>query len=88
MKNRQSGFTVIEIALVVVILAVLGFVVMTAVKNSSKTASESTPQATVVPAPQVTSKADLTAAEKSLDTAAIDDSSNDANSLDQDLATF
>jgi competence protein ComGC len=88
MKSRETGFSFIEVTLVVAFVAVFGFVVVTAVNNHSNVASEVTTQATVAPAPQVTSAADLVTAEQSLDTTAIDDNSNDANSLDQDLATF
>ncbi|GEM_PF-3221946 len=88
MKSRQSGFSFIELTLVVAFVAVFGFVIVMAVKNHDNVASETAAQATVAPAPQITSKADLVTAEQSLDAAAIDDNSNDANSLDQDLATF
>ena len=88
MNSRQTGFTFIELTLVVVFVAVLGFVVVTAVKTRDNVASQATTQSTVAPAPQVTSKADLVTAEKSLDTAAIDDNSLDADSLDKDLAAF
>lgn len=88
MKSRQAGFSFIELTLVVAFVAVLGFVVVSAVKTRENVASETATQATVAPAPQVTSKADLVTAEKSLDTAAIDDNSTDADSLDKDLADF
>jgi len=88
MKSRQTGFSFIELTLVVAFVAVFGVVVMMAVKNHDNLASKPATEATVVPAPQVTSKADLVTAEQSLDATAIDDSSNDADSLDQDLATF
>lgn len=88
MKSRQTGFSFIELTLVVAFVAVLGFVVVSAVKTRDNVASETATQATVAPAPQVTSKADLITAEQSLDTAAIDDNSNDADSLDKDLADF
>ena len=88
MKSRQTGFSFIELTLVVAFVAVLGFVVVSAVKTRDNVASETATQATVAPAPQVTSKADLITAEQSLDTTAIDDNSNDADSLDKDLADF
>jgi len=88
MKSRQNGFSFIELTLVVAFVAVLGFVVVSAVKTRDNVASETATQATVAPAPQVTSKADLVTAEQNLDTAAIDDNSNDANTLDQDLNDF
>ncbi len=88
MKLRQNGFAFIELVLIVAFVGVLGFVVMTAVNNRNNVASTDTIQASVAPAPQVTSKADLTAAETRLNTAGIDDNTADADLLDQDMASF
>lgn len=88
MKLRQNGFAFIELVMVVAFVGVLGFVVITAVNNRNNVASTDTTQASVEPAPQITSKADLATAEASLNTAAIDDNSADADLLDQDLSTF
>jgi len=97
MKTRhdQSGFSIVEILLVVAVLAIIGFLGYTFYNNQvNKTASsdqQESSQAVMVSdvntAPAINSTSDLDAATKTLDQTD-PSSSSDVSQLDSELANF
>lgn len=86
-QARKSGFSIIEIIVVVAVVGLLGFVGYTFyAKQSSKVAQTAT-TATVPAAPEINTAADLTKAEKALDSTAGANASDTAQ-LDTELASF
>ncbi|HEX7260134.1 MAG TPA: hypothetical protein VF272_04355 [Candidatus Saccharimonadia bacterium] len=95
LKN-QSGFAILELALIVAVLAVVGYVAYDAY-NAKQTATKTEAPATVkqsngvndVPAaPEVNSTEDLTAAEKTLDQIDPEANATDSAQLDSQLSAF
>lgn len=84
--KKQSGFAVLEIVLVLVVVAVLGFTAFTYFNN--RQAGNEAATANVAAAPQITSTADLTTAETALDQLDIDANTLDSAQLDAELNSF
>ena len=96
-RNNQSGFSIIEIAIVVVVIGIIGFLGYTFYNNQmNKTASDdsgktsqSATASDVKSAPAVNSVADLNNAETVLDqTDPGGSNSTDADQLDAELSNF
>jgi cytoskeletal protein RodZ len=93
--RKQIGFAFLELVLVVVVVAAVGFTAVTAY-NHHKAAeqpavSTDTSQpavASVGAAPQVTSAPDLNAAETALDQTDVDASSSDSSQLSSQSSGF
>jgi len=87
MKNN-SGFSAVEVLVVVLVLGLIGFVGYVYVSRQSDNASIPAKVATDVPdAPKVETKEDLIKVESTLDGIDLDDTS-DKSSLDAALASF
>ncbi|MDF2461734.1 MAG: hypothetical protein K0S68_1137 [Candidatus Saccharibacteria bacterium] len=86
MKNKQSGFAVFELILLVVVVGILGFTVYNFVSNraSSPTASN----VSVPNAPQISSANDLVEAGKILESVNVDEANLDSTNLDSELSAF
>lgn len=98
-RTNQSGFSVVELAIVVVIVAVLGFIGYTVYnRQNNKTASTTTVTTAstnpakandVASAPNINSTSDLDKAQATLDQTNPSGSNNtDATQLDAQLANF
>lgn len=100
LRNNQSGFSVVEVAILAVVIVGVGFVAYTVYnRKNATTANSNTPTKTsnqlatevsdVASAPYVKSATDLDKASDTLDKTDPDKSNNaDTSQLDQDLATF
>jgi Tfp pilus assembly protein PilV len=86
--KKQSGFAAIEIVLLLVVVAVLGFTAYSYLSRQATNTSPESATATVPAAPRVSSTADLTAAENTVDQMDVDASSADSAQLDSELAQF
>ncbi len=89
--KKQSGFAALEIVLLVVVVAVIGFTVYTYMGNrraATDTTTQEAATATVPAAPQVSSTTDLTVAENVVDQMDMDVSSADSAQLDSELTNF
>jgi Tfp pilus assembly protein PilV len=85
-QPKQSGFAVLEVILVLVVVAVLGFTVYNFVSNRAEA-----PQATsanVPSAPAVNKASDLTTAKKTLDQINVDEAAIDSADIDAELSAF
>ena len=98
MRNhkKQSGFSIVEVAIAVAVVGLMGYVGYTAysrmkdnsTSNDSAQVIKQNPIASDVPsAPEIKSTTDLVTAEKTLDGTSVD-STGDTTQLDADLATF
>lgn len=96
MLKHQSGFSIIEIAIVILVIGVGGLVGYTAysryqdnksVANTTQLAKQSPVASDIAPAPSITSTTDLTTAAKTLDDTNLDDST-DTSQLDSELSAF
>lgn len=88
--RRQDGFAVIELALLVGLVAVLGFVVVKVTGSKPVVTTPSLVTKTHTQVPEVKTTTDLTSAEKSVDEEPVDDvgSSSELNDLSSDLNSF
>jgi Tfp pilus assembly protein PilE len=89
-KRSQSGFAVVEIAILAVVVVVLGLVafkVYTARTNSSSYNAAVSKASSVPSAPVIHKTSDLNTAESTVDSTSIDDSSDTA-ALDSDSSGF
>jgi len=89
--KKQSGFAVLEVLLLVVVVAILGYTAVTYIgrqQASTDTTGSTAATATVPAAPQVSSTADLTTAENVVDQMDVDANSTDSSQLDSELANF
>jgi uncharacterized protein (UPF0333 family) len=90
MKKVQSGFAGIELVLVLVLVAVIGFAGVTAY-NANKSAQENSSVSSDVKAPsvpQITSATDLDAAATMLDSTNVEANMADDANLDTELSEF
>jgi prepilin-type N-terminal cleavage/methylation domain-containing protein len=95
LKN-QTGFSVVEVAVVVVILAILGFAgytVYSKQRDSKKTSSNTSQDANsaagqVKSAPDINSTSDLDKAQATLDQTNPDATDSDTAELDTQLSAF
>lgn len=89
--SSQSGFSIIELVIVVAVVTLggfLGFTYFAAQKAQvADTATSQARTADVPAAPVVNTTADLTAAEKALDSITVG-SASDSSQLDAELANF
>ena len=91
LKSNQSGFSVIEACVVLLVVGLIGFAGFTVYSNQQDkdttlpTAADNFEKGTSDQ--QFNSTADLTAAEKTLDTTKVDNTSDSAQ-LDSQLAAF
>jgi hypothetical protein len=86
--KKQSGFAALEIILVLVVVAVLGFTAYNYLGHRQASNSGQAATAAVPTAPRVSSTADLTTAENTVDQMDIEASSADSAQLDSELANF
>lgn len=91
MNRAQKGFSIIEVAIVVVILGIIGFLAYSTYMHQQTAKVTSTQQshtATDVPtAPAVNSSSDLTTAQQTVDNLNVDDGS-DSSQLNSQLNAF
>jgi hypothetical protein len=86
MKNKQSGFAIFELILVVVVVAILGFTVYNFISNSAGSPAAS--NVSVPNAPAVNSASDLNKASDTLDSINVDEANLDSTNIDGELAGF
>ena len=87
--KKQSGFAVLEVVLVAVVLLVVGVTVFSYVSRTSSDDTGSTASTATVPAaPQVKSTADLDKASAALDSVNVDDNYKDSAQLDLEMTSF
>ncbi len=89
--KKQSGFAVLEILLLVVVVAILGYTAVTFIGHqqaATDTTGSTAATVTVPAAPQINSTADLTAAESAVDQVNVDAGTADSSQLDSELANF
>ncbi|GEM_PF-2696148 len=85
--KKQSGFAVLEVLILVVVVAILGFTAVTYMGHQ-QAATDTSATASVVSAPQISSTADLTTAENVVDQMDVDANTTDNSQLDSELANF
>lgn len=86
--KKQQGFAALEVLLVLVVVAVLGFTAWTYYNHHQTAIAPESPTAQVQPSPQINSLADLTTAENVLNQIDIDANSSDSSQLDSQLSNF
>jgi len=91
--RNQSGFTLVEIAIVIVVVGIIAFLGYTFYNNQiQKSASDESSQSAVAEdvdsAPEINSTEDLDAAEEVLDGTDPSGNSSDSSQLDAELAEF
>lgn len=90
--KKQSGFAVLELLLIVVVLGAIGFTAVTYYSHRQQAVTDTTGSVaatvTVPSAPQISTTADLTTAESTLDQLNVDASSTDSSQLDAELTNF
>lgn len=86
-RTHNTGFSIVELAVVVVVVSLIGFLGYTFYAKQQTKVASTTPVATVPAAPEINTAADLTTAEKALDSTAGANSSDSAQ-LDSELANF
>lgn len=91
-EQRQAGFAALEIALIVVVVALIGFTVVSFM-NHRQAASTTSPigsaaDTAVVPAPKITSAADLKQASATLDQLDSQADAADSQGLASDVNSF
>lgn len=86
--KRQSGFAVLEVLLLVVVVGILGFTAVNYYNRTAGVGAQEAATATVPAAPQVSSTVDLTTAENTVDNMDVDASSTDEAQLDSELNNF
>jgi hypothetical protein len=86
MRNKQSGFAVFELVLVVVVVAILGFTVYNFLSNRADSPTAS--NISVPNAPQVTTASDLNKADDTLDSINVDEANLDSANIDAELSAF
>ena len=87
--KKQSGFAVLEVVLVAVVLLVIGVTVYSYVSRTASDDTGSTASTATVPAaPQVKSTADLDKASAALDSVDVDDNYKDSAQLDLEMTSF
>lgn len=86
-RAHNTGFSIIEMVVVVAVVSLIGFLGYTFYSKQQTKVASTTPVATVPAAPEINSAADLTTAEKALDSTA-NANSHDSAQLDSELANF
>jgi Tfp pilus assembly protein PilE len=89
--KKQSGFAVIELLLIVVALAVIGFTAVTYYNHTqmaSNSANQPSPTASVPIAPQIHSTDNLSAADTMISQMDVNANSTDSAQLDTELSNF
>ena len=93
LTRKQAGFTLVEIAIVVVVVGIIAFLGYTfynnqVQKNASDESSQSAVAEDVDSAPEINSTEDLDSAEAVLDGTDPSSSSSDSSQLDAELSNF
>lgn len=89
-RNNQAGFSIVELGLVVVLIAIIGFVAYRFYDSQAnqQTTEQSSTSNDVKPAPEINDSDDLNTAETTLDQTDPGSSTADTNQLNGEVSTF